>query len=84
MDKTGDVVAAPRHQELQEQIRRRREALLDLEEERRFTLGQTGVHLGASRVASLRAAWDRDEARLREEIAALEAALAESEVASGD
>lgn len=50
-------------------------ALEDLEEERRFTLGQTGVHLGAQRVRSLRAAWDREEARLRQQIAALKAQL---------
>ncbi len=52
------------------------ESLQDVLEERRFTLGQTGVHLGAARVASLRAAWERDEARLREEIAGLQRALA--------
>lgn len=43
-------------------------ALLDLEEERRFTLGQTGVHMGAARVDYLRRSWASEEARLRAEI----------------
>ncbi|TAK35192.1 MAG: hypothetical protein EPO21_06985 [Chloroflexota bacterium] len=49
--------------------------LEDVLDERMFVLGQTGAHLGASKVASLRAAWDRDETRLRERIAALDRAL---------
>ena len=54
-------------------------SLDDVLEERLFVLRQTGAHLGASKVASLRAAWDRDESRLRDRIAALQEALAAAE-----
>lgn len=51
-------------------------ALVDLEEERRFTLGQTGVHLGAARVDYLRRSWASEEARLRAEAAEIKHLLA--------
>ena len=60
----GDLAEALRVAELE---------LEDLLEERGFTLGQTGVHIGARELARMRAAWDRDEARLRERIAAIRA-----------
>jgi hypothetical protein len=47
----------------------------DIEEMRLFTLSQTGVHLGAGRLKSLQASWDRDEARLRQRIQEIKAAL---------
>lgn len=53
------------------------EELEDVEEEREFTLGQTGVHIGANELARLRRAWERDEARLRERIEAIRARLVE-------
>lgn len=56
--------------------------LEDVEEEREFTLGQTGVHIGARELARLQKAWERDEARLRERIEAIDARLAESEATS--
>lgn len=62
--------------ELFEALEAAQAELDDVLEERLFVLGQTGAHLGASKVASLRAAWDRDESRLRERIAALQKALA--------
>lgn len=56
------------------------EALLeDVDEEREFTLGQTGVHIGANELARLRRAWEKDETRLKERIAAINALLAELE-----
>lgn len=67
----------PRLEELLAALRRAQATLEDLEEERRFTLGQTGVHLGSQRVRSLRAAWDREEARLRQQIEGLKAVLEE-------
>lgn len=51
-------------------------ALLDLEEERRFTLGQTGVHIGAARVDYLRRSWASEESRLRAERDEINRALA--------
>ena len=35
----------------------------DLVEVRFFTLGQTGVHIGAGQIKSLHATWNRDEVR---------------------
>jgi hypothetical protein len=51
--------------------------LEDVQEEREFTLGQTGVHIGANELARLRRAWERDETRLRERIEAIKARLAD-------
>jgi hypothetical protein len=50
----------------------------DVLEERDFTLGQTGVHIGAGELARLKKSWDRDEATLTERIAAIDALLAEA------
>ncbi len=47
----------------------------DVTEMRLFTLGQTGVHLGAGRMNTLQASWDRDEARLRQRIDEIEGLL---------
>jgi hypothetical protein len=54
-------------------------ALEDVVEEREFTLGQTGVHIGASELSRLRRAWERDETHLQERIEAIDARLAEIE-----
>ena len=53
--------------------------LEDVDEEREFTLGQTGVHIGANELARLRKAWEKDETRLKQRIAAINARLAELE-----
>jgi hypothetical protein len=50
-------------------------ALLDIEEERRFTLGQTGVHIGAARIDYLRRSWASEETRLRAEMDEINRAL---------
>lgn len=55
-------------EQLQAELAKAEDELDDVDEMRRFTLGQTGVHIGASRLRSLNATWDRDEARLRERI----------------
>jgi hypothetical protein len=49
--------------------------LEDLEEMRLFTLGQTGVHIGALRLKSMQATWAREEARLSQQMAIIEALL---------
>ncbi|MDA8217550.1 MAG: hypothetical protein M0Z94_08050 [Dehalococcoidales bacterium] len=64
---------------IEERLRRLKDTLSDLDYERRATLGQTGVHIGAKEVAKLRASWRRDEERLLAEIEALTAQLAASE-----
>lgn len=73
---SGENDAAVKEESLRERITHVQLLLEDLEEERRFTLGQTGVHLGAGRVDYLRRSWASEEARLRAELAALEAQLA--------
>jgi len=50
--------------------------LEDVQEERDFTLGQTGVHIGANELERLRRAWETDERRLQERMAAISARLA--------
>ncbi len=58
-------------EELAGALRQAELSLEDVEEERRFTLGQTGVHIGARELARMRSAWAREEARLRERIDAI-------------
>ncbi len=50
----------------------------DVIEERSFTLGQTGVHIGARELVRMRAGWERDETRLRERIGAIKTRLSAS------
>lgn len=61
--------------ELLAELKKAESELEDVEEMRLFTLGQTGVHLGAGRAKSLQGTWDRDEARLRERITAIKGLL---------
>ncbi|HEX9117188.1 MAG TPA: hypothetical protein VGA61_14060 [Anaerolineae bacterium] len=71
MENLGGLSAA----ELRAQLTKAESDLEDIEEMRLFTLGQTGVHLGAGRLKSLQGSWDRDEARLRQRIDELNALL---------
>ncbi len=71
-----DDLAAMSREELLAELRKAEADLEDVQEMRLFTLGQTGVHLGAARMKSLQGSWDRDEARLRERIGAIQARLA--------
>jgi len=56
-------------EKLTEVLREAEERLKDVREERRFILGQIGMHIGAREAATKRRAWERDEMRLRERIA---------------
>jgi hypothetical protein len=58
-------------EELAESLRQAELSLEDVEEERRFTLSQTGMHIGARELARMHHAWERDGARLRGLIAAI-------------
>ena len=69
-----ELAALPRD-ELVKELKRAEVDLDDVEEMRLFTLGQTGVHLGAGRMKSLQGSWDRDEARLRQRITEIKALL---------
>lgn len=63
-------------EQLKEALRQAELQLEDVQEERDFTLGQTGVHIGANELERLRRAWETDERRLRERMAAISARLA--------
>ena len=56
--------------------------LEDVREERRFTLGQTGVHIGAVELSRLQRSWAGEEARLLERLAAIDDRLTELRAAS--
>ena len=62
--------------QLEEALSQAELQLEDVQEERDFTLGQTGVHIGAAELARLRRAWETDERRLQERMAAISARLA--------
>jgi hypothetical protein len=51
------------------------EELSDMEDERRFTLGQTGVHIGAAELKRINGHFERESKRLAERIAAIRDAL---------
>jgi hypothetical protein len=65
-------------EELRDELEKAQAELEDLQEERRFTLGQTGVHMGAARVELLQSQWEREERELNEKIAAIRACLQEA------
>jgi len=75
MDSTVDLNQMSAEQ-LAEALGETQLQLDDLLEERRFTLGQTGIHLGAGELARLRASWEREEARLTARLTAIKARLA--------
>lgn len=62
--------------ELEEELRKAEDILDDVREERQFTLGQTGIHLGSHRLKTLRRRWERDEERLVERIGYIKSLLA--------
>jgi hypothetical protein len=72
----GEELAEMDADQLKEALNRAELELEDVLEERDFTLGQTGVHIGANELARLRKAWERDETRLRERMGAISARLA--------
>ena len=51
------------------------EELADMEDERRFTLGQTGVHIGAAELKRINGHFERESKRLNERLAAIRDAL---------
>jgi len=51
------------------------EELSDMEDERRFTLGQTGVHIGAAELKRINGHFERETKRLNERMAAIRDAL---------
>lgn len=76
MDDSREMSAMSADQ-LKEALRRAELELDDVLYERRFTLGQTGIHLGGRRRTQLEEAWSNDERHLRERIAAVRERLVE-------
>jgi len=62
-------------EQLQAALTSAQEELSDMEDERRFTLGQTGVHIGAAELKRINGHFERENRRLTERIAAIHAAL---------
>ena len=78
MDDLGEISAMPVEQ-LKEALRQAELELEDVLYERRFTLGQTGIHLGGHQRNQLEDAWAEDEMHLRERIAAIRGRLGGSQ-----
>ena len=68
-------ISAMSVEQLKEALRRAELELEDVLYERRFTLGQTGIHLGGHQRTQLEDAWSEDETHLRERIAAIRGRL---------
>ena len=64
-------ISAMSVEQLKEALRQTELELEDVLYERRFTLGQTGIHLGGHQRTQLEDAWSEDETHLRERIAAI-------------
>jgi hypothetical protein len=61
--------------QLQAALTAAQEELADMEDERRFTLGQTGVHIGAAELKRINGHFERETTRLNELTAAIREAL---------
>jgi len=62
-------------EQLQVTLTATQEELSDMEDERRFTLGQTGVHIGAAELKRINGHFERESKRLNERMAAIREAL---------
>jgi len=62
-------------EQLQAALAAAQEELSDMEDERRFTLGQTGVHIGAAELKRINGHFERESRRLAERIATIRDAL---------
>ena len=62
-------------EQLQATLTATQEELSDMEDERRFTLGQTGVHIGAAELKRINGHFERETKRLNERMAAIRDAL---------
>ena len=81
MDNSGEI-SAMSAEELKDALRLAELELEDVRYERRFTLGQTGIHLGGRERMQLEDAWSKDETHLRERIAAIRGRLEDPQAAS--
>ncbi len=71
----NDDLSGMTSEQLQAALRSAQEELSDMEDERRLTLGQTGVHIGAAELGRIRGHFEREEKRLRSRLEAIGQAL---------
>ena len=71
----NDDLTSMTREQLQTALTAAQEELSDMEDERRFTLGQTGVHIGASELRRINGHFERETQRLNERMAAIRDAL---------
>ena len=67
----NDDLHSMTREQLQTALTAAQEELSDMEDERRFTLGQTGVHIGAAELKRINGHFERESKRLNERIAAI-------------
>ena len=71
----NDDLHSMTREQLQTALTAAQEELSDMEDERRFTLGQTGVHIGAAELKRINGHFERESKRLNERMAAIRDAL---------
>jgi hypothetical protein len=71
----NDDLHSMTREQLQTALTAAQEELSDMEDERRFTLGQTGVHIGAAELKRINGHFERESKRLNERTAAIREAL---------
>ena len=71
----NDDLNSMTREQLQAALTATQEELSDMEDERRFTLGQTGVHIGAAELKRINGHFERETKRLNERMAAIRDAL---------
>jgi hypothetical protein len=71
----NDDLHSMTREQLQTALTAAQEELSDMEDERRFTLGQTGVHIGAAELKRINGHFERETKRLNERMAAIRDAL---------
>ena len=71
----NDDLNSMTREQLQAALTAAQEELSDMEDERRFTLGQTGVHIGAAELRRINGHFERETKRLNERLAAVRDAL---------
>jgi hypothetical protein len=71
----NDDLNSMTREQLQAALTAAQEELSDIEDERRFTLGQTGVHIGAAELKRINGHFERETQRLNERLAAIRDAL---------
>jgi hypothetical protein len=73
MDKKPEEMTA---QELQDELKRLKDSLCDIEDQHAFTFGRTSVHIGAEKAQNMQLEFEEECRAHREQIAKFEGLLA--------